>query len=206
MADLHFELVTPEKLLRSEDVHMVVVPGTEGDFGVMAGHAPYMSTLARRRARHLPRLAAASPSGSRSRAASPRSARTASPCWRRRREALIRAGLIPADPRGAFCERHSSSPPAMIKAAPAKVERSGAAAEQQPAETRRHQQLDIGHRRHHRRRGAHRRRCRSADARPSPRPATPAFEHDAALGGGHLKLRRAGQASRRQRSPASAPR
>lgn len=45
MADLHFELVTPEKLLRSEEVHMVVVPGNEGDFGVMAGHAPYMSTL-----------------------------------------------------------------------------------------------------------------------------------------------------------------
>ena len=42
---LHFELVTPEKLLRSEDVQMVVVPGTEGDFGVMEGHAPYMSTL-----------------------------------------------------------------------------------------------------------------------------------------------------------------
>ena len=45
MADLHFELVTPEKLVRSEDVHMVVVPGVEGEFGVMAGHAPYMSTL-----------------------------------------------------------------------------------------------------------------------------------------------------------------
>ena len=45
MADLHFELVTPEKLLRSDDVHMVVVPGSEGDFGVMAGHAPYMSTI-----------------------------------------------------------------------------------------------------------------------------------------------------------------
>ena len=42
---LHFELVTPEKLLRSEEVQMVVVPGTEGDFGVMEGHAPYMSTL-----------------------------------------------------------------------------------------------------------------------------------------------------------------
>jgi F-type H+-transporting ATPase subunit epsilon len=42
---LHFELVTPEKLLRSEDVQMVVVPGTEGDFGVMEGHAPYMSSL-----------------------------------------------------------------------------------------------------------------------------------------------------------------
>jgi F-type H+-transporting ATPase subunit epsilon len=45
MANLHFELVTPEKLIRSEDVHMVVVPGTEGDFGVMAGHAPVMTTL-----------------------------------------------------------------------------------------------------------------------------------------------------------------
>ncbi|WP_332811129.1 ATP synthase F1 subunit epsilon [Sphingomonas sp.] len=45
MADLHFELVTPEGLIRSDDVYMVVVPGTEGDFGVLAGHAPYMSTV-----------------------------------------------------------------------------------------------------------------------------------------------------------------
>ena len=45
MADLHFELVTPERLVRSEDVYMVVVPGTEGDFGVLAGHAPVMSTI-----------------------------------------------------------------------------------------------------------------------------------------------------------------
>ena len=42
---LHFELVTPEKLVRSEEVHMVVVPGSEGDFGVMVGHAPVMTTL-----------------------------------------------------------------------------------------------------------------------------------------------------------------
>ena len=45
MADLHFELVTPDRQVLSEDVHMVVVPGTEGDFGVLAGHAPYMSVL-----------------------------------------------------------------------------------------------------------------------------------------------------------------
>jgi len=45
MADLHFELVTPEKLVRSDEVHMVVVPGVEGEFGVMAGHAPFMTTL-----------------------------------------------------------------------------------------------------------------------------------------------------------------
>jgi F-type H+-transporting ATPase subunit epsilon len=46
MADLlHFELVTPDKLVRSEEVHMVVVPGSEGDFGAMAGHAPLMTTL-----------------------------------------------------------------------------------------------------------------------------------------------------------------
>ena len=45
MAGLHFELVTPERLVRSDDVYMVVVPGTEGDFGVLAGHAPYMSTI-----------------------------------------------------------------------------------------------------------------------------------------------------------------
>ena len=42
---LHFELVTPAKLVRSEDVHMVVVPGAEGEFGVLDGHAPFMSTI-----------------------------------------------------------------------------------------------------------------------------------------------------------------
>ena len=45
MADLHFELVTPDRLVVSDDVYMVVVPGTEGDSGIMAGHAPYMTTL-----------------------------------------------------------------------------------------------------------------------------------------------------------------
>jgi F-type H+-transporting ATPase subunit epsilon len=45
MADLFFELVTPAKLVRSDNVHMVVVPGVEGEFGVMAGHAPFMTTL-----------------------------------------------------------------------------------------------------------------------------------------------------------------
>ncbi len=42
---LRFELVTPERLVRSEEVHMVVVPGSEGDFGVLEGHAPFMSTI-----------------------------------------------------------------------------------------------------------------------------------------------------------------
>jgi len=42
---LHFELVTPAKQVRSEDVHMVVVPGSEGEFGVLEGHAPFMSTI-----------------------------------------------------------------------------------------------------------------------------------------------------------------
>ena len=42
---LHFELVTPARLVRSDDVHMVVVPGTEGEFGVLEGHAPFMSTI-----------------------------------------------------------------------------------------------------------------------------------------------------------------
>jgi len=45
MADLHFELVTPEELVMAADVYMVVVPGTEGESGIMAGHAPYMTTL-----------------------------------------------------------------------------------------------------------------------------------------------------------------
>ncbi len=42
---LHFELVTPARLVRSEEVYMVVVPGGEGDFGVLEGHAPLMSTV-----------------------------------------------------------------------------------------------------------------------------------------------------------------
>ncbi len=42
---LHFELVTPARQVRSEDVHMVVVPGSEGEFGVLEGHAPFMSTI-----------------------------------------------------------------------------------------------------------------------------------------------------------------
>ena len=45
MADLHFELVTPDRLVMSEDVYMVVVPGTEGESGIMVDHAPYMTTL-----------------------------------------------------------------------------------------------------------------------------------------------------------------
>ncbi|MDE1903896.1 MAG: ATP synthase F1 subunit epsilon [Alphaproteobacteria bacterium] len=40
-----FELVSPEKLLLSEDVAMVVVPGGEGDFGVLPGHSLLISTV-----------------------------------------------------------------------------------------------------------------------------------------------------------------
>lgn len=42
---LHFALVSPERQLRSGQVHMVVVPGSEGDFGVLEGHSPMMSTI-----------------------------------------------------------------------------------------------------------------------------------------------------------------
>src|SRR5947208_8136966 len=45
MATLHFELVSPERLLFSGNVNQVDVPGSEGDFGVLAGHAPLMATL-----------------------------------------------------------------------------------------------------------------------------------------------------------------
>jgi len=40
-----FELVSPERLLMSEPAEQVVVPGTEGYFTVMKGHAPFMSTM-----------------------------------------------------------------------------------------------------------------------------------------------------------------
>ena len=46
MADtVEFELVSPERLLLSGPVGMVVVPGSEGDFGVLPGHAPLISTV-----------------------------------------------------------------------------------------------------------------------------------------------------------------
>src|SRR5256885_13012805 len=45
MATFHFDLVSPEKLMFSGEVDQVDVPGTEGDFGVLAGHAPTVSAL-----------------------------------------------------------------------------------------------------------------------------------------------------------------
>jgi len=45
MATFRFELVSPEKLLFSGEVEQVVVPGSEGEFTVLAGHAPFMSSL-----------------------------------------------------------------------------------------------------------------------------------------------------------------
>lgn len=42
---VEFELVSPERLLVSESVEMVVVPGAEGDFGVLAGHAATVSSI-----------------------------------------------------------------------------------------------------------------------------------------------------------------
>jgi F-type H+-transporting ATPase subunit epsilon len=45
MATLRFELVSPEKLVFSGEVEQVDVPGAEGDFGVLAGHAAMVTTL-----------------------------------------------------------------------------------------------------------------------------------------------------------------
>jgi F-type H+-transporting ATPase subunit epsilon len=42
---LQFELVSPERLLLSQQVEMVVVPGTEGNFGVLPGHSLLISTV-----------------------------------------------------------------------------------------------------------------------------------------------------------------
>ncbi|MEE2760009.1 MAG: ATP synthase F1 subunit epsilon [Pseudomonadota bacterium] len=42
---VNFELVTPTELMISEDTDMVVVPGAEGDFGVLPGHTPFLTTL-----------------------------------------------------------------------------------------------------------------------------------------------------------------
>lgn len=46
MADMvEFELVSPERLVKSEPVEMVVVPCSEGDIGVLPGHAPLIATV-----------------------------------------------------------------------------------------------------------------------------------------------------------------
>ncbi len=45
MASLHFDLVAPDKLVFSGEVEQVDVPGAEGDFGVLAGHAPLVALL-----------------------------------------------------------------------------------------------------------------------------------------------------------------
>jgi F-type H+-transporting ATPase subunit epsilon len=45
MATFHFDLVSPEKLAFSGEVDQVDIPGTEGDFGVLAGHAPVVAAV-----------------------------------------------------------------------------------------------------------------------------------------------------------------
>ena len=45
MAGLHFELVSPARLLYSGTVASVTIPGTEGEMGIFPGHAPILSTL-----------------------------------------------------------------------------------------------------------------------------------------------------------------
>jgi F-type H+-transporting ATPase subunit epsilon len=45
MATFHFDLVSPEKLLFAGEVDQVDVPGAEGDFGVLAQHAPLVTSL-----------------------------------------------------------------------------------------------------------------------------------------------------------------
>jgi F-type H+-transporting ATPase subunit epsilon len=45
MATFHFDLVSPEKIAFSGEVDQVDVPGLEGDFGVLAGHAPFVASV-----------------------------------------------------------------------------------------------------------------------------------------------------------------
>ena len=45
MATFHFDLVSPEKLAFSGEVDQVDIPGIEGDFGVLAGHAPVIASV-----------------------------------------------------------------------------------------------------------------------------------------------------------------
>ena len=45
MTTFHFDLVSPEKLAYSGEVDQVDIPGVEGDFGVLAGHAPVVAVI-----------------------------------------------------------------------------------------------------------------------------------------------------------------
>ena len=73
MATFHFELASPERLVFSGEVEHVVVPGSEGEFGVLADHAPLIAML-RPGHPHHPRRRTSSASWCA--AASPRSIRT----------------------------------------------------------------------------------------------------------------------------------
>ena len=55
MAAMHFEFVSPENVLFSGEVDQVDLPGAEGDMGILAGHAPLVTTLAARHRDDLPR-------------------------------------------------------------------------------------------------------------------------------------------------------
>jgi F-type H+-transporting ATPase subunit epsilon len=45
MAGLYLEVVTPDKVLVSREVDTVVAPGTEGEFGILPGHIPFLSGI-----------------------------------------------------------------------------------------------------------------------------------------------------------------
>ena len=45
MATISFDLVSPEHLIFNEEVGMIIVPGKDGDFGVLPGHSKLMSSL-----------------------------------------------------------------------------------------------------------------------------------------------------------------
>ncbi len=45
MEQLHLEIVTPDKIVLSEDVDYVSLPGLEGEFGVLPGHIPFFAAL-----------------------------------------------------------------------------------------------------------------------------------------------------------------
>ncbi|MBL0318645.1 MAG: ATP synthase F1 subunit epsilon [Alphaproteobacteria bacterium] len=45
MSSIYVELISPEKVVYAMDANSVIVPGTEGEFGVLPGHAPFISTI-----------------------------------------------------------------------------------------------------------------------------------------------------------------
>ncbi len=113
MADaFNFELVSPERLLLSEQVTSVVVPGTDGDFTVLSKHAPLMTTV-KAGVVEATLASGGAQSAFSCAAVLPMFHRTGSPCWPKRRCRLKTSTRPPSPRRSRTPRKMSRTPKAM---------------------------------------------------------------------------------------------